>query len=87
VCLARALAVEPEVLLLDEPTSALDAASAAAVEHVVTDLVAAGLSVVLVSHNVAQARRISDQVLVLRRGRLVEQGRVGDVAYLKEDAS
>jgi putative ABC transport system ATP-binding protein len=82
VCLARALAVEPEVLLLDEPTSALDAASAKAVERITTDLVADGLTVVLVSHNTGQARHLSDHVLVLRGGRLAERGNT----YLKEGA-
>lgn len=86
VCLARALAIEPDVLLLDEPTSALDAASATAVERIIRELVTAGLTVVLVSHNTAQARHVSDQVLVLRGGRLVEHGHAADIAYLKEGA-
>ncbi|UJB46713.1 phosphate ABC transporter ATP-binding protein [Streptomyces sp. A1-5] len=84
VCLARALAVEPEVLLLDEPTSALDAASARAVERTVRDLVGAGLCVVLVSHNLAQARRVADHVLVLSSGRLADAGPADQVAYLKD---
>ncbi|GAA0418981.1 phosphate ABC transporter ATP-binding protein [Streptomyces luteireticuli] len=84
VCLARALALDPEVLLLDEPTSALDAASARAVEHTVRDLVAAGLAVVLVSHNSPQARRVADQVLVLDGGRLADSGPVDRISYLKE---
>lgn len=86
VCLARALAVEPEVLLLDEPTSALDPASAMAVETTARDLITAGLTVVLVSHNAAQARRIADQVLVLRAGRLAASGPAHEAAYLKEGA-
>ncbi|MGH3391959.1 MAG: ABC transporter ATP-binding protein [Actinomadura sp.] len=86
VCLARTLAVAPEVLLLDEPTSALDPAGSAAVERITRELVAAGLTVVLVSHNAAQARHVSDQVLVLRGGRLVDQGHAGQIAYLKEGA-
>ncbi|MEV0905458.1 ABC transporter ATP-binding protein [Streptomyces hokutonensis] len=86
VCLARALAVGPRALLLDEPTSALDAVGAAAVERVVQELAADGLTVVLVSHNLAQARRVADQVLVLDGGRLVEQGHAHHVGYLKEGA-
>ena len=82
LCLARALAVGPEVLLLDEPTSALDAQAAAAVERVVQSLVADGLTAVLVSHDLAQARRLAQDVLVLRGGRLVEQGAAADSAYL-----
>jgi putative ABC transport system ATP-binding protein len=83
VCLARALAVEPEVLLLDEPTSSLDPASAAAVEDVVRELVRGGRTAVLVSHDAGQARRIADQVLVLRRGALVETGPANEVGYLR----
>jgi putative ABC transport system ATP-binding protein len=82
VCLARALAVEPEVLLLDEPTSALDAVSITAVEHLVAELVATGLTVVLVSHDIARARRISRQILVLNGGRLAEQGHPDHISYL-----
>jgi putative ABC transport system ATP-binding protein len=82
LCLARALAVGPEVLLLDEPTSALDSEAAAAVEGVVQSLVAGGLTAVLVSHDLAQARRLAQDVLVLRAGRLVEQGAAADSAYL-----
>ncbi|MFE5587529.1 ATP-binding cassette domain-containing protein [Kitasatospora sp. NPDC056531] len=84
VCLARALAVGPEVLLLDEPTSALDAESAQAVEHTIRDLVADGLAVVLVSHNAPQARRVADHVLVLRSGGLVASGPADRVDYLRK---
>jgi putative ABC transport system ATP-binding protein len=82
LCLARALAVGPEVLLLDEPTSALDAVSAQAVERVVRALVADGLSAVLVSHDLRQARRLADDVVVLERGKVVETGPAADSAYL-----
>lgn len=87
VCLARTLALRPEVLLLDEPTSALDRASAEAIEQVVKDLRAAGGTAVLVSHDTAQARRLADDVLVLRAGRLAEQGRPESVDYLRVVAS
>lgn len=82
LCLARALAVGPEVLLLDEPTSALDAVAAMAVERVVRALVAAGLTAVLVSHDLRQARRLADDVVVLRAGRVEEAGPVADSDYL-----
>jgi putative ABC transport system ATP-binding protein len=82
VCLARALALHPEVLLLDEPTSALDRAGAAEVERAVSGLRSEGRTVVLVSHDAAQARRIADDVLVLRAGRLVERGSPHGVSYL-----
>lgn len=68
LCLARALAAGPQVLMLDEPTSALDAVSAHAVEQVAKSFVAAGGSVVLVSHDPGQTRRIASQVLALNGG-------------------
>jgi len=82
LCLARALAVGPEVLLLDEPTSALDAVAAMSVERVVRSLVAEGLTAVLVSHDLRQARRLADDVIVLRSGRVDEVGPAADSSYL-----
>ena len=82
LCLARALAVGPEVLLLDEPTSALDAVAAMAVERVVRALVADGLTAVLVSHDLRQAARMADDVVVLRAGRVAETGPAAGSAYL-----
>jgi putative ABC transport system ATP-binding protein len=76
LCLARALAVGPEVLLLDEPTSALDPRSADAVDAVIRTLVADGLSVVLVSHDVRRAAAVSQDVLVLHEGRVTARGPV-----------
>jgi putative ABC transport system ATP-binding protein len=82
LCLGRALAVGPEVLLLDEPTSALDAVAAMSVERVVRALVADGLTAVLVSHDLRQAKRLADDVLVLRAGRVEEAGPAADSPYL-----
>ena len=81
LCQARALAVNPEVVLLDEPTSSLDPAATEAIEALVRSLVPA-LTVVIVTHNLAQARRISDQTMFLYQGRLVEHG---DTAELFEN--
>jgi putative ABC transport system ATP-binding protein len=73
--LARALALEPDVLLLDEPTSALDAGARGAVEATLLDLRhRVDVSIVLVTHDLEQARRTSDWVLRLDRGHAVEQG-------------
>lgn len=76
LCLARALAVAPEVLLLDEPTSALDPRSADAVDAVIRSLVAGGLSVVLVSHDVRRAAAVAQDVIVLHEGRVTARGPV-----------
>lgn len=71
VMLARALALEPRVLLLDEPTSALDERARTAVEGTLLDLrEQAGVSLVLVTHDLDQARRLADRVLWLEAGRL-----------------
>jgi putative ABC transport system ATP-binding protein len=80
VMLARALAVEPRVLLLDEPTSALDADAREAVEATMRDLrERLEISTVLVTHDLEQARRMADWVVRVEAGRAVEQGSVGAV--------
>jgi phosphate transport system ATP-binding protein len=73
LCLARALAVEPEVILCDEPTSALDPISA---QHVEKQLQALSMdyTVILVTHTLRQARRLADNVIFLYMGDVVEQG-------------
>jgi putative ABC transport system ATP-binding protein len=76
VMLARALALEPRVLLLDEPTSALDQSARDAVEATLTGLRREiEISMVLVTHDLQQARRLADWVVRLDRGRVVSQGR------------
>jgi ABC-type proline/glycine betaine transport system ATPase subunit len=73
--LARALALEPRVLLLDEPTSALDARARAAVEATLRDLRRRlDISLVLVTHDLGQARRMSDWLVRIDEGHAVEQG-------------
>jgi putative ABC transport system ATP-binding protein len=78
------LAVDPQVLLLDEPTSSLDAQAAEAVDQVIKDLVAGGLSVVLVSHDLDRAAAVTDDALVLDKGKLVDRGDPRSVRYLVE---
>jgi len=78
LCLARALAVGPEVLLLDEPTSALDPISTELVESLLRQLTPA-LTLIFVTHNLGQARRASDNTMFLYEGELVEQGPTEDV--------
>lgn len=71
LCIARALAADPEVLLLDEPCSALDVKSAAVIEELMGKL-KQSYTLVVVTHNIAQARRIADKVVFLYGGELVE---------------
>ncbi len=73
LCLARALAISPEVLLLDEPTSSLDPVTTESIEALIRTLVPK-LTVVIVTHNLAQATRVSDRTIFLNKGRLVEHG-------------
>jgi phosphate transport system ATP-binding protein len=73
LCLARALAISPDVLLLDEPTSSLDPGATESIESLITTLTPQ-ITVVIVTHNLAQARRIADRTIFLNRGRLVETG-------------
>lgn len=78
LALARALATDPEVLFLDEPTASLDPASVLAIEAIVADARDRGVRIVFVTHDVGQARRMADDVLFLRRGRVVEHTRTAD---------
>lgn len=72
LALARALAVEPEVLFLDEPTASLDPASVLTIETLVREVQAAGTKVIFVTHDVAQARRLAGDVVFLHHGQLIE---------------
>lgn len=73
ICIARALAVSPEVLLMDEPTSALDPKSTAKIEDLVEQL-KDRYTIVIVTHNMQQASRISDKTAFFVSGRLIESG-------------
>ena len=74
LALARALALEPDILFLDEPTASLDPASVAMIEEVVRGANNSGTKVLFVTHQLGQARRLADDVIFLHRGRLCEQG-------------
>ena len=73
LCIARALAVEPEVLLMDEPTSALDPVSTSKIEDLMAEL-REKYTVVIVTHNMQQAARISDDTAFFLMGEVVEFG-------------
>ncbi len=78
LCIARALAVEPEVLLMDEPASALDPIATAKIEDLVADL-RGELTIVIVTHNMQQAARVSQRTGFFYMGRLVEVGETSQV--------
>ena len=73
LALARAWALEPEVLFLDEPTASLDPAATHAVEEIIDAIHAAGTRIILTTHDLGQARRLADEILFLHRGRLFEK--------------
>jgi phosphate transport system ATP-binding protein len=78
LCIARALAVEPEVLLMDEPCSALDPISTARIEELILEL-KASYTIVLVTHNMQQAARASDYTAFLLNGDLIEFGETNQI--------
>jgi len=73
LCIARALAIEPEVLLMDEPASALDPIATAKIEELIHEL-RETLTLVIVTHNMQQAARVSDSTAFFYLGELIEQG-------------
>jgi phosphate transport system ATP-binding protein len=78
LCIARALAIEPEVILMDEPTSALDPTAASKIEQLIRVL-AQDYTVIIVTHNMQQAARVSDCTAFLYLGKLVEYGSTKDI--------
>jgi phosphate transport system ATP-binding protein len=78
LCIARALAVEPEVLLMDEPCSALDPVSTAKIEELIEDL-SGKYTIAVVTHNMQQAARISDNVAFFLMGELIEMEKSGKI--------
>jgi tungstate transport system ATP-binding protein len=73
LALARAWAVEPEVLFLDEPTASLDPAATRAVEEALAAFRDAGTKIVMTTHDLGQARRLADEIVFLHRGRVIER--------------
>jgi tungstate transport system ATP-binding protein len=73
LAMARALSLGPEVLFLDEPSAHLDPTSTLAIEHLIERAAAAGTKIVLVTHDLGQARRLAHEVVFLDRGRVLEQ--------------
>ena len=73
LAMARAWALDPEVLFLDEPTSALDPAATRAVEEMIKAFHADGMTILMTTHDLGQAQRLADEVLFLHHGRILEQ--------------
>jgi tungstate transport system ATP-binding protein len=73
LALVRALALEPDILFLDEPTASLDPAASLAVERLILTAHGTGTTIVLVTHDRAQAQRLADKVVLLHRGRVAER--------------
>ncbi len=78
LCIARALATDPDVLLMDEPASALDPASTARIEDLVFEL-KRDYTIVIVTHNMQQAARVSDKTAFFFQGRLIESGTTDNI--------
>ena len=76
---ARAIALDPKLLLLDEPLAGLNSGEAAAMADLIRTLPAAGITVVLVEHNLGEVLRVADRIVVLDAGRVLAQGTPGDV--------
>ena len=83
LCIARALAMKPEVLLMDEPTSALDPISTAKIEDLIDEL-KRNYTIIIVTHNMQQAARISDETAFFYIGRLIEYNKTEKI-FTKPD--
>jgi phosphate transport system ATP-binding protein len=74
LCIARTLAMRPDVVLMDEPCSALDPISTFAIEQTIRDMAGHGICVIIVTHNMEQAARVSDRTAYFLLGDMVETG-------------
>ncbi|MBQ4611420.1 MAG: amino acid ABC transporter ATP-binding protein [Clostridia bacterium] len=86
LAIVRALAMEPDVMLFDEPTSALDPEMVGEVLDVIKQLVKAGMTTVIVTHEMGFAREVSDRVLFMDEGIIVEQGKPEDIFNNPQEA-
>ncbi|EEE39058.1 phosphate import ATP-binding protein PstB 2 [Rhodobacteraceae bacterium KLH11] len=86
LAILRALALEPETLFLDEPTSALDPGATQVIERMVLRASAKGVRIVMVTHDIGQARRLASDIVMMQAGRVVEHGAAGQVLDAPESA-
>ena len=84
LCIARALAVHPEVILMDEPTSALDPISTSKIEDLVMDI-KKDYTIIMVTHNMQQAARVSDKTVFFLLGEIIESGETEQMFSMPKD--
>jgi len=84
LCIARTLAIEPEIILMDEPTSALDPISTMKIEELI-DQLKNKYTIVIVTHNMQQAGRVSDSTSFFLNGEIIETGKTEDIFYNPRD--
>ncbi|MGD8915078.1 MAG: phosphate ABC transporter ATP-binding protein, partial [Syntrophobacterales bacterium] len=85
LCIARLLPLKPELILMDEPCSALDAESTRGIEELMLSL-AGRYTIVIVTHNMAQARRVSDECIFMLLGEIIEHSRTADLFLTPKDS-
>ncbi|MFN3328585.1 MAG: phosphate ABC transporter ATP-binding protein, partial [Fervidobacterium pennivorans] len=78
LCIARAIAIEPEVILFDEPTSALDPVATQKIESLIEEL-SSDFTIMIVTHNIGQASRISDYTVFMYKGEIIEQNYTAEI--------
>ena len=78
LALARALARDPNILLLDEPTASLDPAQTKAVEDIIQRVAAGGVKIIMATHDLGEARRLAGDIVFLAKGRIVEHRAAGE---------
>lgn len=86
MAIARALMMEPQVLLFDEPTAALDPEITAQIVSIIRELAETGITQVIVTHEVEVARKTASRVVYMENGHIVEQGDAGCFAHPQTDA-
>ena len=84
LCIARALAVQPDVILMDEPTSALDPISTSKIEDLVLEL-KKDYTIIMVTHNMQQATRVSDRTVFFLLGEVIEDGKTEELFSMPRD--
>jgi phosphate transport system ATP-binding protein len=85
LCIARAIAVDPEVILMDEPCSALDPIATARIEELIGEL-SSNFTIIIVTHSIQQAARVSDKTAFFHLGKLIEQGLTTDLFTAPKDS-